>query len=93
MPMPCYKDLFSGKAKQEPRCDTHDDAVGARDGGAAALAARANTDNTDRAAVESEQDVHVLEDNAEEAEQGSTSGRVRLRKYRLLIHSYITGKA
>ena len=49
--------------------ETYDDAVGARHGRAAALAARAYTDDADRAAGQAQQDVEVAQVNTQETEE------------------------
>lgn len=77
MPMPCWNE-------SELRClggvqSTYDDAVGAGDGGAAALGARANANDADGAAAEREQDVDVLQDDAEQAQEGRARRGVGLR--------------
>lgn len=59
--------------------DTYDDAVTAGHGGATALAARADTDDRDGAAVEADCHVDVLQDDAEQSEEGGTRSRVRLQ--------------
>lgn len=58
--------------------DTYDDAVTAGHRGATALAARTDTDDRDGAAVEADCHVDVLQDDAEQSEEGSTCSRVRL---------------
>ena len=61
------------------RQNTHDDAVGAGHGGAAAGGARADAHDADGAAVEAKPDVDVLQDDAEQTEEGGARSRVSLR--------------
>lgn len=57
---------------------THNKAVGATDGCAAALRARPDSDNGDGAAVETEKDVGIAQDNAEEPKQGGARSGIGL---------------
>lgn len=58
--------------------DTYDDTVRAADGVSAACRARANTDNTDRAAFEPNEAGDAAQVDTEQAEEGGRSSRVGL---------------
>lgn len=58
--------------------DTYDDTVGAVDGSARALGARADTHNTDGAAGEAEEHVKVAQVDTQEAEESRACSRVSL---------------
>ena len=55
--------------------NTYEDAVGARDGGAAALGAGSDADDADRAAGQPDEGVHVARVDAEQTEDGARHGR------------------
>jgi hypothetical protein len=81
MPMPCCANACVRTAFIFNRniTKTYDDAVRARDGRAAALRPRPDTDDADRAAVKAQCHVHVLQNNAQETEQGRARSRVSLQ--------------
>lgn len=58
--------------------NSYHDTVGARNSGAAALRAGSDAHDANRAAVEAEEDVSVLQDDAEQPEQGGTCSGVGL---------------
>jgi hypothetical protein len=81
MPMPCFtkKHIRLLFTSERNVTETYNNAIRAGDSGAAALRARPDTDDADRAAVQAKRHVDVLEDDAEEAEQLRTRSRVGLQ--------------
>lgn len=73
---PKYKMI--SKPNFRTRGSTHNNTVGAADGCTAALRARSDSDNGDGAAVETEKDVGVAQDNADEPKQGGASSGIGL---------------
>ena len=59
---------------------TYDGVVRAANGACIALRATADPNNADRGAIQSEQDIQVLEDDAKGAQQGSSGGRIGLSR-------------
>lgn len=73
--------------RTRPSC-TYDDTVGARNGIGRALGARADANDGDGAAGESEEDVQVAEADAETTENGGANRRAGLRNVQLRFNQY-----